>query len=83
MNEALIEKAALAWLSELGFATVSGIDIGPDGVHAERKTYGDVALTGRLRSAIARLNPNLSQAATASSASPPVARRSLKVPCPP
>ena len=59
MNEALIEQAALAWLAELGFATVSGIDIGPDGSRPERATYGDVVLAGRLRAAIARLNPAL------------------------
>ncbi|MDU7523777.1 MAG: type I restriction endonuclease subunit R [Roseomonas mucosa] len=65
MNEALIEQAALAWLAELGFATVSGIDIGPDGARAERASYGDVALIGRLRAAIARLNPNLAEDARA------------------
>jgi type I restriction enzyme R subunit len=65
MNEALIEQAALAWLAELGFATVSGIDIGPDGGRAERASYGDVALIGRLRAAIARLNPNLAEDACA------------------
>ena len=61
MNEAMIEQAAMAWLAELGFATVSGLDIGPDGAKAERASYGDVALVGRLRAAIARLNPSLSE----------------------
>jgi type I restriction enzyme R subunit len=65
MNEAMIEQAAMAWLAELGFATVSGLDIGPDGAKAERASYGDVALVGRLRAAIARLNPSLSEDARA------------------
>lgn len=59
MNEALIEQAALAWLAELGYATASGPDIGPDGVRPERAAYGEVVLAGRLRAAIARLNPAL------------------------
>src|SRR6266446_5022474 len=29
--ESHVEEAALAWLSELGFAVAGGIDIGPDG----------------------------------------------------
>jgi type I restriction enzyme R subunit len=65
MNEAIIEQAAMAWLAELGFATVSGLDIGPDGAKAERASYGDVALVGRLSAAIARLNPSLSDDARA------------------
>ena len=59
MNEALIEQAALAWLAELGFATIAGPTIGPDGGRPERAAYGDVVLAGRLRDAIARLNPAL------------------------
>jgi len=59
--ESHVEEAALAWLAELGFSTLSGIDIGPDGAQAERASYGDVALVGRLRAAIARLNPNLAE----------------------
>ena len=29
--ESHVEEAALAWLSELGFAVAGGLDIGPDG----------------------------------------------------
>jgi type I restriction enzyme R subunit len=29
--ESHVEEAALAWLTELGYATATGIDIGPDG----------------------------------------------------
>jgi type I restriction enzyme R subunit len=59
MNEALIEQATMAWLAELGFATIPGPDIGPDAARPERGSYGDVILLGRLRAAIARLNPAL------------------------
>jgi type I restriction enzyme R subunit len=59
--ESHVEIAALAWLAELGFATIAGPEIGPDGTQPERASYGDVALVGRLRAAIARLNPSLSE----------------------
>ena len=57
--ESHVEMAALAWLSELGYGTASGLDIGPDGSKRERASYGDVLLVDRLRKAIARLNPAL------------------------
>src|SRR5271165_2529603 len=57
--ESHVEEAALAWLSELGYDTASGLEIGPDGPKPERAAYVDVVLEGRLRSAIARLNPAL------------------------
>ena len=57
--ESHVEEAALAWLSELGFAVAGGLDIGPDGTTPERASYGDVVLVERLRAAIARLNPHL------------------------
>jgi type I restriction enzyme, R subunit len=58
--ESHVEEAALAWLAESGYATASGLDIGPDGNEPERANYGDVLLIERVRAAIARLNPTLS-----------------------
>jgi len=58
--ESHVEEAALAWLAELGYATASGLDIGPDGEEPERANYGDVLLIERVRTAIAKLNPTLS-----------------------
>lgn len=57
--ESHVEDAALAWLSELGYGTANGLDIGPDGDHPERASYGDVLLVNRLGAAIAKLNPTL------------------------
>ena len=57
--ESHVEEAALAWLSELGYGTANGLDIGPDGDKPERASYGDVLLVERLRAAIAKLNPTL------------------------
>jgi type I restriction enzyme, R subunit len=57
--ESHVEQATLAWLSELGYSSANGLDIGPDGDRPERASYGDVLLVERLRAAIARLNPTL------------------------
>ena len=45
------------WLASLDWAVLDGPDIAPDTPAAERADYGDVVLTTRLRSALARLNP--------------------------
>ena len=58
-TESEVEDAALAWLAELGYAVLRGPDIGPEGPAPERGSYDEVLLTGRLRKALARLNPNL------------------------
>jgi len=57
--ESQVEEAALAWLTELGYFTATGLDIGPDGVARERGNYGDVLLLDRVRAAIVRLNPTV------------------------
>lgn len=65
IEESHVEEAALAWLAELGYATANGPVMGPDGSASERETYGEVLLLGRLRAAIARLNPTLTSEARA------------------
>ena len=57
--ESDIEKTTLDWLSDLGYTVLHGPDIAPEAPGAERSSYEEVALTGRLRDAIARLNPNI------------------------
>jgi type I restriction enzyme R subunit len=57
--ESHVEEATLAWLSELGYVTANGLDLGPDGDKPERANYGDVLLVERLCAAIAKLNPTL------------------------
>ncbi len=59
MNESVVEEAILDWFAELGYETLHGPDIAPDEPGAERTSYGEVVLTGRLRSALARLNPGV------------------------
>jgi len=60
-TESIVEAAALGWLEELGYAVLHGPDIAAGELDAERSdpAFRDVVLEGRLRSALARLNPKL------------------------
>ncbi|MBI4882149.1 MAG: HsdR family type I site-specific deoxyribonuclease, partial [Planctomycetes bacterium] len=58
-TESVVEQAALAWFESLGYAVKAGPDIAPDGPTPERGSYTDVILQGRLRQALAALNPAL------------------------
>jgi type I restriction enzyme, R subunit len=58
-EDAYAERPALEWLAELGWEVGQGPDLGPGGGASERETWRDVVLIGRLRSAVAGLNPEL------------------------
>ena len=60
ITESDIETAALDWLAGMGYTVLHGPDIAPDTPDAERSRYEEVALTGRVREAVARLNPSIS-----------------------
>ncbi len=62
-NEAVVEEAALDWFEEIGYARLSGPEIAPGEPGAERDDFAHVVLDGRLRAALARLNPTLPQEA--------------------
>ena len=59
LNESIVEKAALAWLEGIGYTALNGLIIAPDEPAAERATFGDVVLLGRLREALLHINPQL------------------------
>jgi type I restriction enzyme R subunit len=59
LNESTIENAVLTWFGELGYALGHGPQIAPGESEAERESFGDVVLVGRLREAIYRLNPTI------------------------
>ena len=63
VSEASVEDAALDWLRGLDWKVAHGPDISPDGAMAERSDYDEVVLPARLRTALARLNPDLPQSA--------------------
>ncbi|WP_370566591.1 type I restriction endonuclease [Cyanobium sp. LEGE 06143] len=60
-TESVVEEAALGWLAELGYECRYGPELASGQPSAERSDPNcrDVLLEGRLRSALARLNPSL------------------------
>jgi len=66
ISEDAVEQAMLEWLAALGWSIAHGPDISPPDAltpGTERASYREVALAGRLRNAIARLNPDIPAAA--------------------
>lgn len=57
IGENVVEEAALEYFRQLGYGTIWGPGIAPDGDAPERTDYSQVLLRGRLREALARLNP--------------------------
>ncbi|KGQ21515.1 type I restriction endonuclease subunit R [Thermus filiformis] len=62
-TESEAEAAALIWLESLGWSVKGGPEIAPDGESPERGDFREVVLSGRLRDALAHLNPGLPQEA--------------------
>ena len=58
-TESTVEDALLEWAEGLEYTVLHGPDIAPGEPDAERESFGDVLLLGRLREAIARLNPQV------------------------
>lgn len=58
-TESTVEEAALEWFGELGYAIGHGPEMAPGESGSERLSYGEVALEGRLREALWRLNPEV------------------------
>ena len=56
LNESIVEDAALTWFGDLGYAVGHGPHLAPGEPAAERESFGEVVLVGRLREAIRRLN---------------------------
>lgn len=62
LTESHVEHDALQWLAGLGWETAYGPDISPPDPRTpgpERESYRQVVLAGRLRAAIAALNPHI------------------------
>ena len=57
LNESTVEDAALEWFGELGYAVGHGPQLAPGEPAAERDSFSEVVLVGRLREAIRPLNP--------------------------
>jgi len=56
-TESIVEDAALDWLARVRWMLKGGAEIAPGETGAERVGFDDVLLRGRLRAALARINP--------------------------
>ena len=65
LNESIVEDAAFEWFGELGYAFGHGPHLAPGEPAAERNSFSEVVLVGRLREAIRRLNTAISEEARA------------------
>ena len=59
LSEAEVEGVLLKQLAALSHVVLAEATSGPDGTAPEREAYSDTILAGRLRAAIARLNPQI------------------------
>lgn len=59
--ESEIEQATLDILRELGYDIIYGPDLLPDGLFAERQTYQEIILTGRLVKKLYDINPHITK----------------------
>lgn len=57
IDESVVEEAALTWLRDLGYEVRRGPELAPGEPGAERASFGDVVVVGRLWGAIHWLNP--------------------------
>ncbi len=55
--ESSVEEAALGWFEGLGYKVISGPEIAPGEIWAERQGYAEVLLSKRLKDALVNLNP--------------------------
>src|SRR2546430_17173401 len=58
-TESTVEEAALELVSGMGYTILHGLDIAPGELFAERAEYSDVLLVGRLKQALANINPKI------------------------
>lgn len=59
ITEGIVEDAALEYFRALGYQTVNGPLIAPDGDSPERESYQDVFLRARMHRVVTRINPQL------------------------
>lgn len=58
-TEGVVEEGALTWFRELGYAVAHAPHLAPGEIAAERTSFSDAVLVGRLSDAIVRLNPSI------------------------
>ncbi|HMQ70411.1 MAG TPA: type I restriction endonuclease, partial [Ignavibacteria bacterium] len=63
ITENIIELSAIETLQSLGWTYANGRDLSPEGLYCERESFEQIILTGRLRKAVAKLNPHIPESA--------------------
>jgi type I restriction enzyme R subunit len=58
-DETVVEEAALEYFAQLGYQTAWGPNLAPGEVGAERTSFEQVYLLGRMRTALSRINPGV------------------------
>lgn len=58
-----LEQATVEWFIEMGYDSVYGTDISPEGQYQEREDYSDVLLDERLKDALRRINRKIPEEA--------------------
>src|SRR5574344_2071878 len=59
INESALETLTINLLQTMGYEYKNGLDLSPDGIMPERKSYSDVILDDRLRSMLYQINPKM------------------------
>ena len=78
-NQSIVEEAALGWFQELGYTLLPGPQLATGEPAAERESFSDVVLVGRLREAIRQLNQASSKAPQATVAQPATVQSSSRL----
>lgn len=59
ITEDQLEQLCLDWFQSIGYDTVCGYDIAPDGDASERTHYGQIVLFDRLLTQLQKINPHI------------------------
>ena len=59
ITENIIEESAIEILQSQGWSYANGKEISPEGLFCERESFEQIILTGRLREALAFINPHI------------------------
>src|SRR5687768_2155891 len=59
ITENIIEESAIEQLLSLGWEYANGKELSPEGLFCERDNFGQIILTNRLRTALAKINLHL------------------------
>jgi type I restriction enzyme R subunit len=59
ITEAQLEKLCISWFESIGYDSICGYDIAPDGSNQERSDYRQIILHERLLTCLTQINPDI------------------------